>query len=118
MLRPFFRPKPGREDSLEADDWVPDLENGQFYGASPRLLHTFSPLTHPHLQFDKTVVSIDFVEPGDQVYCTFTISPKMSATNVDAPGHCDLIHAVEAEHHGAEDSSVLYIPAAPLTLKK
>ena len=34
------------------------------------------------------------------------------------PGHCDLIHAVEPEHTGAGDSSVLYIPVVPLTLKK
>ena len=42
----------------------------------------------------------------------------MLATNVGTSGHCDLIHAVETEHTGAGDSSVLYIPAAPLTLKK
>lgn len=28
------------------------------------------------------------------------------------------MHAVEAEHTGMEDSSVLYIPAVPLTLHK
>ena len=37
---------------------------------------------------------------------------------MNAPGHCDLIHAVEAEHTGTGDSSVLYIPTVPLTLKK
>ena len=42
----------------------------------------------------------------------------MQVTNVGTPGHCDLIHAVETEHTGAEDSSVLFIPAAPLTVKK
>jgi hypothetical protein len=100
MLRPFFKPKPGRETSMEADDWEPDLENGGFQGTSPGRVQLLSPENHPHLQLDKTVVSVDFVEPGDQVYW-----------------HCDLIHAVEAEHTGAEDSSVLYIPAAPLTAK-
>ena len=43
---------------------------------------------------------------------------QILAANVHAPGHCDLIHAVEGEHSGVGDSSVLYIPAAPLTLKK
>lgn len=36
----------------------------------------------------------------------------------EATGHCDLVHAVENEHVGVGDSSVLYIPAIPLTLQK
>ena len=76
MLRPFFKPKPGREASLEADDWEPDLDSTEFPGASPGQSQTLSTKSHPHLQFDKTVVSIDSVEPGDQVYCTSTIFPR------------------------------------------
>ena len=73
MLRPFFKPKPGREAaSLEADDWEPNLESCEFPGALPGKLQSLSTWTHPHLQLDKTVISIDFVEPGDQVYCTLT----------------------------------------------
>ena len=34
------------------------------------------------------------------------------------PGHTDVVHAVEADHNGTEDSSVLYIPAVPLTVHK
>ena len=33
-------------------------------------------------------------------------------------GHCDTVHAVEAHHGGLGDSSVLYIPAVPLTVHK
>ena len=33
-------------------------------------------------------------------------------------GHCDLVHAVEAEHSGKNDSVVLYIPAVPFTVAK
>ena len=77
MLRPFFKPKPGRETSLEADDWEPNLEDGQFHGTSPGQAQTLSSESHPHLQFDKTVVSIDFVEPGDQVYCMSALRPKL-----------------------------------------
>ena len=76
MLRPFFKPKPGRETSLEADDWELNLEDGKYPGTSPGQAQTFSSESHPHLQFDKTVVSIDLVEPGDQVYCTSTLLPK------------------------------------------
>jgi hypothetical protein len=70
MLRPFFKPKPGREASLEAEDWEPDLERGEFQGTAPGISQTLSPSSHPHLQLDKTLVSVGFVEPGDQVYCT------------------------------------------------
>ena len=73
MLRPFFKPKPGRETSLEADDWEPNLDHGEFQGTSSGQAQTLSPGSHPHLQLDKTVVSIDFVAPGDQVYCALTL---------------------------------------------
>ena len=73
MLRPFFKPKPGRETSLEAEDWEPNLEHGEFQGTSSGQAQTLSQESHPHLQFDKTVVSIDLVEPGDQVYCAPTL---------------------------------------------
>lgn len=76
MLRPFFKPKPGRETSLEADDWEPNLDHGEFHGASPGSVQTLSSESHPHLQFDKTVVSIDLVEPGDQVYCVFPLRTR------------------------------------------
>lgn len=33
-------------------------------------------------------------------------------------GHTDVVHAVESEHNGKADSSVLYIPAVPLTERK
>ena len=76
MLRPFFKPKPGREGSLEADDWEINLENGEFQGTSSGQAQTLSTEDHPHLQLDKTVVSIDLVEPGDQVYCTSTFCSR------------------------------------------
>ena len=75
MLRPFFKPKSGRETSLEADDWELDLEHGEFQGTSTGQAQTLSPESHPHLQLDKTIISIDFVEPGDQVYCMPTPRP-------------------------------------------
>jgi hypothetical protein len=33
-------------------------------------------------------------------------------------GHCDVVHAVETLNGGKSDSSVFYIPAVPLTIKK
>lgn len=39
-------------------------------------------------------------------------------TDLVGKGHCDVVHAVEAQHRGLGDSSVLYIPAVPLTVHK
>ena len=53
-----------------------------------------SEATHPHLRLTTTMISVPQVHPGDMVFW-----------------HCDTIHAVEKEHAGAGDSSVMYIPA-------
>lgn len=51
---------------------------------------------HPHV-YSTGFVSIPRVQPGDAVFW-----------------HCDVAHMVENEHRGTDDSSVLYIPTAPL----
>ncbi|TFK50762.1 DUF1479-domain-containing protein [Heliocybe sulcata] len=106
MLRPFFKPTRfissadgKRAPSLEADDWVPDLEDPEFPGSRLGKTQEMNVDTHPHLQLARAMVSVPTVEPGDQVYW-----------------HCDCIHAVESQHKGKGDSSVLYIPAVPLTM--
>ncbi|TFY59587.1 hypothetical protein EVJ58_g5681, partial [Rhodofomes roseus] len=101
MLRPFFALRPDAPaDSLAPDDWVLDLESTAFPGSVPRKAQELNAESHPHLCLEKTLVSIPRVEPGDQVYW-----------------HCDTVHAVEREHVGVNDSSVLYIPTIPLTEK-
>ncbi|KAI0260969.1 hypothetical protein BC834DRAFT_925695 [Gloeopeniophorella convolvens] len=97
MLRPFFRP---RTQGATLDDWVIDLESTAFPGSHVAKGQELSEETHPHLQLSRTMVSAPRVEPGDQIYW-----------------HCDLIHAVEGFHRGKGDSSVLYIPAVPLTVR-
>ncbi|TFK45112.1 hypothetical protein BDQ12DRAFT_695360 [Crucibulum laeve] len=96
ILRPFFRPTAG--SSLAFNDWKLDLESTAFPGSSPRKTQELNERTHPHLCLGRTMASIPRVEPGDQVYW-----------------HCDGVHAVEGHHGGKGDSSVLYIPAVPLT---
>ncbi|EJF60723.1 hypothetical protein DICSQDRAFT_107124 [Dichomitus squalens LYAD-421 SS1] len=106
ILRPFFRLRSefasrissAADIPLGADAWVLDLDNPEFPGSTPGKTQAITPVTHPHLRVDKTVLSIPRVKPGDQVYW-----------------HTDVIHAVEADHNGSEDSSVMYIPAVPLT---
>lgn len=43
---------------------------------------------HPHMMLDKTMTSVPKVFPGDTVFW-----------------HCDVVHSVEREHTGNEDSS-------------
>ncbi|BGP57446.1 hypothetical protein JCM8202_002004 [Rhodotorula sphaerocarpa] len=98
ILRPFFKPRAGRERRLGFDDWEVDLESTAFPGSVKGKGQELTEQTHPHLRLSESMVSVPKVVPGSQVYW-----------------HCDVIHAVESKHGGASDSSVLYIPAAPLT---
>ena len=75
-----------------------DTSTSEFPGCSLGHNLELSALTHPHLDLSQTMTSIPSVEPGDMVLW-----------------HCDLVHAVESVHAGAGDSSVMYIPAVPLT---
>ncbi|EED82307.1 predicted protein [Postia placenta Mad-698-R] len=99
LLRPLFRLQAGTPlHSLKAEDWELDLESTVFHGCAPMKTQELSERTHPHLRLDKTLLSIPQVAPGDQVLW-----------------HYDTVHAVEGEHNSKGDSSVLYIPAIPLT---
>ncbi|KAF9817058.1 hypothetical protein IEO21_03640 [Rhodonia placenta] len=101
ILRPFFRLRAGAPlHSLKAEDWEIDLQSTVFHGCAPMKTQELSERSHPHLRLDKTLLSIPRVLPGDQVFW-----------------HCDTVHAVEDEHNGEGDSSVLYIPAVPLTYR-
>ncbi|KAI0339923.1 DUF1479-domain-containing protein [Trametopsis cervina] len=103
ILRPFFTPtSDSPSDIYDAGSWKYDISEQHFPGiysfeqafTGPRP----NPKTHPNLQLEKTMVSVPRVNPGDMVFW-----------------HCDVIHAVEFEHTGAEDSCVMYIPAVPST---
>ena len=56
----------------------------------------FADKTHPHMRLDDAMVSVPAVHPGDMVFW-----------------QADVVHAVEKEHNGKGDSSVMYIPAVP-----
>lgn len=104
ILRPFFRPleHPVSSNPLDPQNWEFDISSPDFPGIYPVGEYYLGPRpdtnTHPHLRLDKTMVSVPHVRPGDMMFW-----------------HCDLIHAVESEHHGQNDSSVMYIPAVPAT---
>ncbi|KAF2139872.1 uncharacterized protein K452DRAFT_274376 [Aplosporella prunicola CBS 121167] len=108
LLRPFFAPKRGPSATntnitdaafLHPDNWALEPEpSSALQGAYPGHGQELSPALHPHLFLPRTMVHVPRVRPGDYV-----------------AWHCDTIHAVDATHAGAADSSVLYIPACPLT---
>lgn len=103
LLRPLFREKApraalGREHYLSADNWELDTETSAFPCAPMGRSQEFNDNSHPHLELERTMVSIPRVRPGDQAWW-----------------HADVIHAVEANHRGDGPSAVMYIPAVPLT---
>ncbi|KIX98060.1 uncharacterized protein Z520_06139 [Fonsecaea multimorphosa CBS 102226] len=87
ILRPFINLQTGK---LNLDATFPN--------SVPAACQEYDPLSHPGLELDTTMVSMPKVEPGDYV-----------------AWHCDMIHAVDREHHGKNDSSVMYIPACAIT---
>ncbi|KAI1945431.1 hypothetical protein LOZ12_005278 [Ophidiomyces ophidiicola] len=86
ILRPFF----------DTNTSSP-VNDSTFPGAVPGASQEYSEESHPHLDLSTTMVPMPTVQPGDYV-----------------AWHCDAIHSVDKEHRGKGDSSVLYIPAAPL----
>lgn len=103
LLRPFFREKAprsalSREHYLAPENWELDTDSTHFPQAPLGRSQEFNDASHPHLQLDRTMVSIPRVQPGDQAWW-----------------HADVIHAVESVHRGAGPSAVMYIPAVPLT---
>ncbi|PWN18008.1 DUF1479-domain-containing protein [Microstroma glucosiphilum] len=113
IMRPFFQARSsvreGRwgqeEEQAEAMDgylapsnWVFDGSSSRFPGCLVGQNLELSPATHPHLRLEETMISLPQVNPGDLVLW-----------------HCDAVHSVEAAHTGQSDSSVMYIPAVPLT---
>ncbi|KAF4125033.1 DUF1479 domain protein [Geosmithia morbida] len=110
LLRPFFAPKstsfppPARDgehsaEYLDPDSWVlADPDSPDLQGAWPGSCQELSHRWHPHLDLPHTMVPIPRIRPGDYV-----------------AWHCDTIHAVDGVHAGDADSSVMYIPACPMT---
>ncbi|CAF3722721.1 unnamed protein product [Rotaria sp. Silwood1] len=90
LLRPFFKP------TEKGNDWQIDTSS-IWQGAIPGRGQEMNERLHPELELSTSMVPIPKVRPGDMVFW-----------------HCDMIHAVDSVHRGQSDSSVFYIPAAPL----
>jgi len=116
LLRPFFTPKSapqGLDDGtaplrsladsvfLDPDNWTLESPSSSWLqGATPGRGQELSDALHPHLLLQNTMVHVPRVNPGDYV-----------------AWNCDTIHAVDKVHAGKSDSSVLYIPTCPLTVR-
>lgn len=87
-----------RNQYLDPANWTLDLDSSAFPGSPLGRSQELNDDTHPHLNLNRTLISMKAVNPGDQVWW-----------------HCDGVHAVESEHNGKNPSSVLYIPSVPLT---
>ena len=114
LLRPFFAPRyaplglnegiarfedVSSPEFLDANNWTFDQTGSTWlHGATPGRGQELNHALHPHLRLAETMVHVPMVNPGDYV-----------------AWNCDTIHAVDKVHAGASDSSVLYIPACPLT---
>ena len=102
LLRPFFspvNPDSSRSGYLDEKNWQLDpVQKPVLQGGSLGCTQELTDALHPHLELSKTMVHVPQVNPGDYV-----------------AWHCDSLHAVDKVHNGKGDSSVLYIPACPLT---
>ncbi|GAB1199302.1 hypothetical protein APSETT444_008648 [Aspergillus pseudonomiae] len=108
LLRPFFEPiytppkgcsRMATETFLHPSNWRLERKtSSNLQGATPGFAQELTTTLHPHLELDKTMVHVPRIAPGDYV-----------------AWHCDTIHAVDRVHNGSGDSSVLYIPACPVT---
>lgn len=89
ILRSFVK-----EDS--SGNWTLDQETSIFQGAAMGARQEIRAADHPHI-YSTGFASIPRILPGDVVFW-----------------HCDVAHVVEEKHRGTGDSTMLYIPAAPL----
>ncbi len=121
LLRPFFQAQRPPSDGygsafLEPNNWT--LENGttsMLHGAVPSNCQELNPILHPHLDLEGTMIHVPQVRPGDYVawHCD---SMSIFPLRYFLWNSCLVaIHAVDKLHTGTVDSSVMYIPACPLT---
>ncbi|RMY98202.1 hypothetical protein D0862_07698 [Hortaea werneckii] len=100
LLRPFFKPPKMKGDGtldLGPGKWELD-DSDYFPGTMKTESQRLSRTSHPHLRLEECLVHIPPIKAGDTVWW-----------------HSDLCHAVDPEHLGSQNASVVYIPACPST---
>ncbi|KAM5344120.1 hypothetical protein ACJ41O_012657 [Fusarium nematophilum] len=98
VLRPFFAPPADEADVVDAEKWTFDPHSNWLPGTIIDQSQRLSPSSHPHLRLQDCLVYIPEMKPGDTVWW-----------------HTDMCHAVDPEHLGDQDASVVYVAACPTT---
>ncbi|KAL1868347.1 hypothetical protein Plec18167_008272 [Paecilomyces lecythidis] len=96
LLRPFFKPPESTEDLMDASKWKFDPDSAWFPGTFKDQSQYLSRSSHPHLRLEECLIPSPSMRPGDSVWW-----------------HTDMIHAVDTEHLGEENASVVFIAACP-----
>lgn len=127
LLRPFFVPinQPPADGSsriaidtfLEPSNWhLEEKPSSKLEGATPGYSQELNSVLHPHLELQKTMVHVPQIGPGDYVAWHCDSKCLIASAFMKFVTDCILaIHAVDKVHKGTGDSSVLYIPACPVT---
>ncbi|KAI0882881.1 DUF1479-domain-containing protein [Annulohypoxylon maeteangense] len=98
LLRPFFSPPKDEKDIMDATKWTFDPESDWFPGTMKEQSQRLSLSSHPHLRLRECLTYIPVMKQGDTVFW-----------------HTDMCHAVDPEHNGEGDASVVYVAACPTT---
>ncbi|KAI0190976.1 hypothetical protein EV127DRAFT_461244 [Xylaria flabelliformis] len=147
LLRPFFTPRyknPAAKiaadhemgmgarrtelDFLHPNNWNLNVsQTSILHGAVPGYQHELTTTLHPHLQLQRTMVSVPDLEPGDYVIwhpdvvhavdgTYFPTDPNLnfSSPNPFSPSITTSI-AHRPHPRYSSDTTILYIPACPLT---
>lgn len=131
ILRPFFKPATANvADPLDPKNWkygtpveffpllfliskmffptdVSDPDFPGIYSMGPALIGPkLDPSTHPHLRLEQAMVSVPKVQPGDMVFwhCVRFRCKSKASVFFSLFIMKDVIHAVERQHTGKEDS--------------
>lgn len=111
LLRPFFSPQQEQQQQDEADQpWTFNRpQNSILHGALPSYAQQITPALHPHLQLDRSMVSVPHLEPGDYlVWHPDLIHAIIPHTPTTAPSTPNL-------NPNPNPTAHLYLPACPLT---
>ncbi|KAL1873027.1 hypothetical protein Daus18300_004168 [Diaporthe australafricana] len=145
LLRPFFSPrKPwvgkGQRaaDFLDPSNWdLTPSHSPILHGAQPCHSQEINALLHPHLLLDRTLVPVPPLRPGDYVLfhpdVAYTMNPSLPPTplttgqtppltpehsrrsSTSSPSSPALSHSSSTTTSSPTATTLLYIPACPLT---
>lgn len=121
LLRPFFSPaSPSSNQANSSADWALDTpQNSLLHGALPGYPQEIIPDMHPHLQLEKSLVSIPSLNPGDYVVwhpdLIHAVISGRSINNYPSSTKVGRPRLSFSDSSNRPSKAVLYLPACPLT---